>query len=75
MLSHEGGSKDARPTKLGGSFTPDELERLNTLARDFRGHAEHSEWMMDPMHLEFARWLVEHGRLSDGMEDEADQTS
>jgi len=35
------------------------------LRRDFSEHAEHSEMMMDPAQLEFARWLYDHGRISE----------
>jgi hypothetical protein len=68
MLSRDSGSHHPRPpATLGGAFTPGELERLATLRREYSGHAEHSELMIDPLQLEFMRWLYEHGRLSDSL--------
>ncbi len=65
MLSRDTASKNIRPAILGDNFTSAELERLAVLRRDFSEHAEHSELMMDPAQLEFARWLYEHGRISE----------
>ena len=45
----------------------DELERLVALRRDYDGHAEHSELMIDPLWLEFTRWLYEQGRISEDL--------
>jgi hypothetical protein len=65
MLSRDTASKNTQPAILGDNFTTAELERLATLRRDFTEHAEHSEFMMDPAQLEFARWLYEHGRIGE----------
>jgi hypothetical protein len=65
MLSRDTASRNTRPATLGDNFTSAELERLATLRRDFTEHAEHSEFMMDPAHLEFARWLYENGRIGE----------
>ncbi len=66
MLSRDSGSKHPRlPATLGGVFTPSELKRLDALRRDYTGHVEHSELMIDPLRLEFMRWLYAQGRLSD----------
>ena len=68
MLSRDSGSHQPRPpATLGGAFTSDELERLAALRREYTGHAEHSELMIDPLQLEFMRWLFEQGRLSDDL--------
>lgn len=48
-------------------FTPQEEERLRSLrthAQALRASEEHG---LDRKRLTFARWLVEHGRLSDGV--------
>ena len=66
MLSHTSGSQQPLSSStLRGVFTPAELERLDTLRRDYTEHAEHSELMIDPLRLEFMRWLYAEGRLSD----------
>ena len=68
MLSRDSGSHRPRPpATLGGAFTPNELERLVALRRDYDGHAEHSELMIDPLWLEFTRWLYEQGRISEDL--------
>ena len=58
-------AKNARPATLSDGFTTAELERLAVLRRDFNEHVEHSEFMLDPTQLEFARWLYENGRISE----------
>lgn len=65
MLSRDTASRNFRPATLGDNFTSAELERLATLRRYFSEHAEHSEMMMDPAQLEFARWLYDHGRIGE----------
>lgn len=65
MLSRDTAARNFRPTALGAGFTTAEVERLASLRRHFSEHAEHSEYMMDSTQLEFARWLVDNGRLSD----------
>jgi hypothetical protein len=68
MPSRDFGSQQPQPlVTLGKSFTPDELKRLDALRQNYTGHAEHSELMIDPLHLEFMRWLYEQGRLSDDL--------
>jgi hypothetical protein len=51
---------------LTGNFTPEELARLNALRASFQSRAEYLERVIDDRRLEFARWLLEHGRLSEG---------
>lgn len=65
MLSRDTASRNIRPATLGENFTTGELERLAALRRNFSEHAEHSEMMMDPAQLEFARWLYDHGRIGE----------
>ncbi len=65
MQSRDTASRNIHPATLGDAFTSAEFERLVALRRDFSEHAEHSELMMDPAQLEFARWLFEHGRIGE----------
>ncbi|HET9111531.1 MAG TPA: hypothetical protein VFN78_11955 [Ktedonobacterales bacterium] len=65
MLLRDTSSKNIRPAMLGDKFTSAELDRLMALRRDFIDHAEHSEYMMDPAQLEFARWLYDNGRIGE----------
>jgi len=58
-------AKNVRQVTLSDGFTTAELERLAVLRRDFSDHVEHSEFMLDPTQLEFARWLFENGRISE----------
>lgn len=59
-----------RRTTLDAGFTPAEIERLLALRQGFAGHAEHSELLLDLDELEFARWLVQHGRMTEDALDE-----
>lgn len=59
-----------RRATLDAGFTSTERERLFALRQDYAGHAEHSEWLFDAAELEFARWLVEHGRMSEDLPGE-----
>jgi hypothetical protein len=68
MMSREYGNNNTKPTMLTGNFTPEELARLNALRADFYSRAEYLERVIDDRRLEFARWLVENGKLH---EDEA----
>lgn len=67
MMSREFSSNNTvSPTTLGETFTPEELSRLSTLRENFYTHAEYLERVIDDRRLEFARWLMEHGKLSEG---------
>ncbi|MBF6589223.1 MAG: hypothetical protein IVW57_01675 [Ktedonobacterales bacterium] len=67
MMPREFSSNNTtRPATLGDSFTPEELSRLNALRQNFYTHAEYLERVIDDRRLEFARWLLEHGKLSEG---------
>jgi len=54
-----------KPATDAASFTSDEFARLNSLKTNFRSRAEYLERMMDERRLEFARWLVKNGKLSE----------
>lgn len=54
-------------TSHDDDFTPDEKERLLALCQHFSAHPEYLEFGIDERRLTFARWLVEHGRLSENL--------
>jgi hypothetical protein len=67
MMSREYSTNNTTsPTKLSDMFTPDELSRLDALRQNFYTHAEYLERVIDDRRLEFARWLLDHGKLSEG---------
>lgn len=64
MMPHEY-ANNARPTTLSGNFSNEEVERLMTLRHNFYAHTEYLERVIDERRLEFARWLLENGKLSE----------
>lgn len=50
----------------GTCFTAEEVARLCALRRHFQAHPDHGDADAAVRRLEFARWLVQHGRLSEG---------
>ncbi len=66
MMYPDYGGNGSKPAMATGNFTPEELARLNALRTNFRSRAEYLERVIDEARLEFARWLVEHGKLSEG---------
>lgn len=66
MMYRDYGSSNPKPAMATGNFTPEELARLNALRANFRSRAEYRERVIDDRRLEFARWLVENGKLSEG---------
>ena len=65
MIIRDTSSRHTHPATLGNMFTSDELQRLATLRDDYIEHAEYSEFLTDAAQLEFARWLYDHGRISE----------
>ncbi|HUY77823.1 MAG TPA: hypothetical protein VMV29_13710 [Ktedonobacterales bacterium] len=49
----------------GASFTPAEVVRLTALRDNYTSHAEYLERDYDDCRLEFARWLADHGKISE----------
>jgi hypothetical protein len=47
-------------------FTEEELANLREMRARFGGHPECAELNLNERQLAFARWLIDHGRLSDG---------
>jgi hypothetical protein len=50
---------------LGDEFTPDEVAQLTALRQYAATHPDHLEADAAIRRLEFARWLVQHGVLTD----------
>ena len=70
MMPHEyANNGSGRPMTLGKNFTTDEVERLMDLRRNFYSHSEYLEQMIDERRLEFARWLLDNGKLSEACPD------
>ena len=65
MFSREYSANNARPAILGTNFTADEMARLQSLRRNYYTHAEYLERVIDDRRLEFARWLLDHGKLNE----------
>ncbi len=58
-------SKAAPQTIPGASFTTAEIARLTALRDNYTQHAEYLERDYDDCRLEFARWLADHGKISE----------
>lgn len=70
MLPHEfANNPNGRPITLSGNFTADEISRLMQLRSNFHVHTEYLERVIDERRLEFARWLLDHGKLSEACPD------
>jgi hypothetical protein len=70
MMSHDyAHNGNSRPTTLSGNFTADEVARLSNLRRSFHSHADYLRRVLDDRRLEFARWLLENGKLDDQCQD------
>lgn len=54
-----------RPATLGANFSADEIARLVDLRRTVHEHTEFLERVIDQRRLEFARWLLDNGKLSE----------
>jgi hypothetical protein len=70
MMSHDyAHNGNSRPATLSGNFTADEVARLSNLRRNFHSHADYLRRVLDDRRLEFARWLLENGKLDDECQD------
>lgn len=58
-----------RATALDPSFTPEEASRLTDLQKRYRTQ-QYREHGLDARRLEFARWLIRTGRLSEDIAEE-----
>jgi len=66
MMPHEHSNNvNSLPATLGGNFTTDEVARLTSLRRNYHEHTEYLERVIDERRLEFARWLLDRGKLSE----------
>ncbi len=69
MISRDfGANNNQLPATLGTSFTSEEMARLDALRRNYTNHAEYLERVIDDRRMEFARFLIEHGRLSESLD-------
>ena len=53
------------PATLTGTFTDEEIARLTDLRRSVYQQSNYVERALDETRLEFARWLKQHGKLSE----------
>jgi hypothetical protein len=65
-LEHGAAAHAAEYPALEADFTPDEIARLVALHQQARGHLDRGDADAAMRRLEFARWLVEHGKLNEG---------
>lgn len=70
MLSHEelATSQALASTETVGALTADEMRRLDAFQRSCNYQPQYVEWELDLRRLEFARWLFQHGRLSEDLD-------
>lgn len=69
MMQQEHGNTLGRPATLGNNFTTEEVERLKSLRRNIHEHTEFLDRVIDARRLEFARWLLEHGKLTEACQE------
>ena len=51
-----------------GALTAEEMRRLEAFQRGCEYQPQCLEWEIDPQRLEFVRWLIQRGRLSEDLE-------
>ena len=69
MISHEQATGTlAMDTAASTPFTAEEAQRLDAFQRRFGYQPHLLELGLDIQRLEFARWLVRHGILNEGLE-------
>jgi hypothetical protein len=61
---------NGRPTTLNSNFTSAEVDALVDLRRNVYAHSEYLRRVIDERRLEFARWLLENGKLSEACPDQ-----
>ena len=65
MFTWERANELQQDATLAATFTPEELSRLRALREQYETSQDCGEFGLDERHLCFARWLVEHRRLSE----------
>ena len=70
MMSQEelAASQASASAELDGALTAEEMRRLEAFLRRCDDQPQYAEWEINPRRLEFARWLIQRGRLSEGLE-------
>jgi hypothetical protein len=58
-------NSNGAPTLLGHNFTAREAKSLQDLRAQFRTHGDHDCQAVADPRFEFARWLIENGKLTD----------
>lgn len=56
-----------RAATLAATFTPEEFARLRLLREQYETNRNCREYCLDLRRLQFVRWLVENGRISEGV--------
>ncbi len=51
-----------------GALTTEEVRRLEDFLSRRHYQPQYAEWEIDPQRLEFARWLVQRGSLTENVE-------
>lgn len=57
------------PAIMGSIFTAEELSRLSEMRQNYHTHAEYLERVIDDRRLEFGRWLLDHGKITEGIHE------
>ena len=65
MFTWERANELQRDTTLAATFTAEELRCFRALREQYETSQDCGEFGLDERRLRFARWLVEHGRLSE----------
>lgn len=68
MFTWNKANQTLRASALAATFTPEEFAHFHALREQFQIDQDCGEFGLDEARLQFARWLVEHGRLSEGIE-------
>lgn len=71
MLSHEELATTCEApanTEPLAALSAEEMRLLDAFQRSCDYQPQYVEWELNPRRLEFARWLIQHGRLSEDME-------
>ena len=68
MFMWQQSNQTPRASVVAAAFTPEEVARLRELREEYEAYQACREFGLDPRRLHFARWLVQQGRLNEGIE-------